>query len=158
MKRRTIWLAMLALAIPTLAAAQDICATTSGTVLQLNPSKLYANLPEQTVNELDGSPRVTDYQLAYFSQGANPATATPSVGPITMAKTAWTLVAGSVDCYQATMPAAVPVTATPLIGVLKARRAASATVGAAESNWSVVSNPFGSAPTALAAPGLKVAR
>lgn len=159
MKRMLILTAILALALPALAAAQtDPCTTTSSTVLQLNPTKLYANLPEQTVTELDGSPRVTDYQLAYFSQGANPATATPVVGPVTMAKTAWTLVTGTTDCHQATLPAGVPVTTAPLIGALKARRAATATITAAESSWSVVSNPFGSAPTALLAPGLKVAR
>lgn len=156
---RAAALIFAALLLPTLASAQtDPCTATSGTATVLNPTKLVANLPEQTTMEVDGvTPRVTDYQLAYFATGAAPATATPVAGPVVVAKSAWTLVTGTTDCYTAPLPIAAPTTAAA-VGALKARRAATASVPAGESNWSVISNPFGSAPTALAAPGLKVAR
>ena len=156
MTLRTPILTLGLLLLATGAAAQNPCTAPAGTIL--NPTKTYATLPEHTQLELDGSPRVTDYQIAYFAQGANPATATPVVGPITVAKTAWTLVAGTTNCYSGTLPAPVPTSTSPLLAAIKARRAASSTVPAAESVWSVVSNPFGIAPDVLQTPGLVMAR
>lgn len=157
-RSRTTILTLLLVLLPVLAAAQSNPCTTPVTQLVLNPSKTVANLPEHTTNELDGSPRVTDYQVAYFTLGADPATAKPILGPFTVAKTAWTLVAGTTDCYESAIPGTVPVGGTATVAAIKARRAATATVPAAESPWSSVSNPFGTAPTALVAPGLRVVR
>jgi hypothetical protein len=161
--KRSVWQCIGLVAVAVLltagsAAAQNPCVDVSATQVQVSPTKYYAQLPEQTVLEIDGSPRVTDYQVAYFATGANPLTATPVAGPVVMAKTAWTLVAGTTDCYTAAMPIPAPTGNVAVVGALKARRAGTATISAAESPWSVISNPFGSAPAVLATPGLKVAR
>jgi len=122
---------------------------TAPATLQINPGKINITSPEHTQLEIDGSPRVSDYQVAYFAEGANVNTATTLQGPITLAKTAFTLVSGTTDCYSATTPQ-VTVTGRRLIGAIKARRTGTAQIPAAESAWSTLSNPFGTAPVVLA--------
>ena len=134
------------------AHAQNPCTAAAPSTPVGNPRIVYAILPEHTVNEIDGGPRVTDYQVAYFAQGANPETATPVVGPVTLAKAAFVPVTGAQDCYRATVTPAVPATGV-VVASLKARRTARTGIDPGESPWSAVSNPFGVVPSALAAPG-----
>lgn len=146
--RRVMLCVGLLLVMASTVRAQDPCATTpTGTVV--NPSSLYATLPEQTVNEVDGLPRVTDYQVAYFAPGN---TTSPLVLPVTIPKTAFVAVAGFPTCYKTPLAPTMPSLVGPLVAGLKARRAARAGVDAGESPYAI-SNPFGTAPDALAAPG-----
>lgn len=156
LERLGLFVAALLLTATSALAQTNPCTAPAPSGVNLSPSKFYVTLPEQTTLELDGvTPRVTDYQVAHFAQGANPATATPVVGPIAVPKNAFALVAGTTDCYLMTpIQPPVPVGGSaPLVTAIKSRRAASATVAAAESAWSVISNPFGLAPSVLATPG-----
>lgn len=142
----------------TIAHAQTPCPTTPPTGMSLNPNIIEASLPEQNTVQNDGTPLITDYQIAYFAQGANVATATPLLGPFTVPKTAFTLITGTVDCYTTPVPAPLPQGTQIFVAAAKSRRAATATLPAIESPWGSVTNPFASAPTALVAPGLRRAR
>lgn len=147
------------------ARAQNPCtASVSGVVIQ--PGKLYAVLPEHTFIEADGvTPRVTDYQVTVFAPGVNPQTniGAALVAPVTVPKTAFTLVAGTTNCYLLTpLPFTVPASPSQVVAYVKSRRAAftfvsggvSTPIPAAESLWSSpASNPFGVVPSVLLAPG-----
>jgi|OpeIllAssembly_1097287.scaffolds.fasta_scaffold47359_1 hypothetical protein len=130
-----LWSLLVALFLilsPVFAHAQGCPAEPIGSVT-VNPTKIRAELPEQTALLLDGTPAVTGYTFGWFAEGASaPTTSTP------IAKTAFTLVAGTTLCYEAPLPA---LTGIPLgqkyIGVLKTLR------GTMESAWSAPSNPFG---------------
>lgn len=109
------------------------CPAEPPTSVTVNPTKVRAELPEQTAVLLDGTPAVTGYTFGWYAEGASAPTST-----VPLAKTAFTLVAGTTLCYDATLPIA---TGTPIgqkyLAVLKALR------GTTESAWSAPSNPFG---------------
>jgi hypothetical protein len=142
--------ALVLLPSPVLAQTSPCLQTLTG--VQVNPTTLYVELADFTVNEVDGQPRVNQAQFAMFAEGANPATATPVQGPSTLPRSAFTPVSGHAGCYQASLPGTVP-TAQRLVGALKTQRTARGTVTSAESPWSAVSSPFGAAPSVLTAPG-----
>lgn len=155
---------VIALLLPVAAAAQtNPCTTAAPTGTELNPTKVVATLPEHAINEADGGPRVSHYALAYFlppssSASELPATTTAAVAPVTIPKASWTLVSGTTDCYQATLPAPVIWTGGwPLVAGVKAVRTARPTLVGAESPYRV-SNPFATAPTVLSSPGLVLIR
>lgn len=151
---KTIGLSVLTLLLPIVVYAQNPCTVPGPTVVQFNPTKLLLTLPEHTTMEADGTtPRVNDYQVQYIPQGQDPNTAMPIAGPTAVPKTAFSLVTGTPDCYLAGIPIPVPAGTVALVASLKSRRTASGNIAAAESTWSVVSNPFAVAPSALAAPG-----
>lgn len=134
-------------------AQTNPCTVAPPTGVVMNPTGLLATLPEQTTLEADGLPRVTDYQLAYFD-ATNP-TGTPLLLPVTIQKTSFVLQTGSTNCYK--LAGALPTLTTPIAGALvaglKARRAARTGVDAAESAYTISVDSFGTAPSALAAPG-----
>lgn len=153
-----LFLTLILLALPSMAAAQTPTPCDAVNIppgVFFNPDKIFVKLTEHTTMEADGvTPRVTDYQIGYWAQGVNPGSgAAAVVGPTVMVKTAFTLAPGSVDCYTASLADPVPVGGPPLVAAMRARRAATATIPAALSNWSVVGNPFAVAPTVLIAPG-----
>lgn len=138
--------------LPRIAQAQDPCAA-SATQFVFAPTKLAMQPPaDHTATLGDGSPAITDYQVAYFLSGQNPNQA--GVNPVraaeTVTKTAFTPVAGTTPpCYEAAIPSTPP-TAPPgaqTVSAVRSHRAASATVSEAFGNWTV-SNPFGPDPTA----------
>jgi hypothetical protein len=133
--------------VATTAAQANPC--TAAPVTSLNPTTLFAQLPDQNVNEADGQPRVTDYQFAYFT---SPVATVPILPAVTVAKSAFTLVAGTQDCYRAALPATLPTVLGTAVGGLKTHRAARTGLPEAESAFTI-SNPFGTAPSVLAAPG-----
>lgn len=157
MKSTILALAALLLTTPALAQTNPCTTATTGTEMFSSTAtmNLYTELPEHTVNEADGLPRVTDYQLAYFlpTTGTTaPATATPVVPAVTVAKTALTPVAGAANCYTMQIQPVLWTGTWPLVAGLKARRAARTGVEGAESAYAL-SNPFATAPAALATPG-----
>jgi hypothetical protein len=103
------------------------------TAVTVNPTKVRAELSEQTALLLDGTPAVTGYTFGWYAEGASAPTSQVGV-----AKTAFALVAGTTFCYEAALPT---MTGTPIgqkyLAALKALR------GATESAWSAPSNPFG---------------
>lgn len=123
------------------------CTAPAGTTPVLNPTQLLASLPEFTINEADGQPRITDFLIGYFAAGAT----TPAV-TFPVAKSAFTLVAGTPDCYRAAIPGTIPTLQGLLTAGLKARRATRPTLEGGESAYAM-SNPFGLAPTAPSQPG-----
>lgn len=148
-------IAILALCVlvPVKAFAQA-CPTGGSTAMVFNPTKYQNTLPEHTTNEADGTtPRVNEYQMQYLAQGADPNTAKPVAGPVTVPKTAFTLVAGTTSCYTAALPLPVPTGNTALVAAIRARRTGTANIPAADSPWAVSGNPFAVAPSVLAAPG-----
>lgn len=131
-------------------AQTNPCTATPPTTVELNPTKIYAQIDEYTATEPDGSARITDFQIANFRTGEAPDTAaTPVQGPSTIPKSGFTLVAGTTNCYVANVIAPIPA-GVSLQGFLRARRAKTATLPEVFSPWSVASNPFGSAPATLA--------
>lgn len=149
MQRLVIVLTFVLWALPSGAFAQGCPAGTSTMVF--NPTKYSNTLPEHTTKEADGTTdRVSEYQMEYVAQGADPATAMPVAGPVTVPKTAFTLVAGTTTCYQANLPLPVPAGNTPLVAAIRARRTGTASIPAADSPWAVSGNPFAVAPSVLA--------
>lgn len=109
------------------------CPAEPPTAVTVNPTKVRAELPEQTAVLLDGTPAVTGYTFGWYAENATaPTTSVP------LAKTAFTLVSGTTFCYDATLPA---MSGTPIgqkyLAALKSLR------GTTESAWSAPSNPFG---------------
>ena len=137
----------------TPALAQNPCSVPM-TGIVLNPNKFYTQLTEFNTREADGSLRITDFQYAAFAENVDPnaSGAVPVQGPSTVPRSAFTLVASTTDCYLADMPQLVPTTQRLRLA-LKSRRAASATITAAESPWTASSGPFSFAPSVLASPG-----
>lgn len=165
--RRLSLLALVAVALvsPVRVHAQNPCAAPPP-ALSTNPTQVFVTLPEHAATIPGVTPaqqKVTNYLVAYFAEGANPATATPVAGPVTMPKATFTLVVGTTDCYRIPLPLPVPPPpGTRSIGAFRAHRDAF-TVGtdqfaAEDSPWSVVSNPFVQVSTALAAPGQPIFR
>lgn len=138
--------ALLLLLSAAPAAAQTAPCDQPATQTFVNPSKVYAVLPDQSATAPDGGPVVTDYQLGYFLPGVSPATGTPALPLVTVAKTAWTLVPGSSSCYllQLPLPPALPL-GTVYVSALRAHQADRATAAEVFGDWSTVSNPFGRA-------------
>ena len=123
---------VLLLAMVCAAHAQTGCPTSSGTAVVVNPTTVQAELPEHTVMLLDGSPAVTGYTLGWYAEGASAPTSTAPI-----AKSAWTLVAGTGMCYETPLPS---------LGVPLGQKyyaAANAVRGTVVSPWSAASNPFG---------------
>jgi hypothetical protein len=109
------------------------CPVEPPTAVAVNPTKVRAELPEQTAVLLDGTPAVTGYTFGWYAEGASaPTTSVP------MPKTSFTLLAGTTFCYDAPLPA---MSGVPLgqkyLAMLKTLR------GTTESAWSAPSNPFG---------------
>lgn len=151
-------LAVLACALP--ASAQDPCTSTPPTGVALNPSKVYATLVDQATTIPSTSPAVptvTNYVVGYFPQGQGP-TGTPTF-TTQVSKSAFTLVAGSTNCYVASgITLSFASQGTVYVGYLQAHRdaftdGAGGSQPAADSAWSTASNPFVSVPLALTAPG-----
>jgi hypothetical protein len=113
------------------------------------------NIADYMVTETDGSFRISDFHYAAWPEGSDVNAVAPVQGPSTMPRNAFTLVAGTVDCYTASLPALMPTTAR-LISAIKARRTGTATVPAAESPYAASQNSFSFAPSVLAAPGRPV--
>lgn len=153
--RRTMLACVAVLLMAAPLYAQNPCTAAAPTGVFFNPDKVFVQLSEYNTMEADGTtPRVTDYEIAWFAQGANPATATPAAGPVVIPKATFTLVAGTTDCYTMTpLNPPVPAGSTPLVGHIRARRAASGSIPAGQSVWSIASNSFAVAPTVLVAPG-----
>lgn len=150
-----VLLAVLVL-LPGVAAAQVNPCTATDQTLVINPTEVFALSTEHTVNEANGTPRITSYDFAIYPQGTNP-NATPAPTPlavVSLAKSAFTAVSGAANCYRAAFPLPLPGTAA-YVAAIKSKRAASAGIPAAESPWTV-SQPFSSVPTVLAAVGLRV--
>jgi hypothetical protein len=103
------------------------------TAVTVNPTKVRAELPEQTATLLDGTPAVTGYTFGWYAEGASAPTS-----QVALAKTAFVLVPQTTFCYEAPLPT---MTGIPLgqkyLAALKTLR------GTAESAWSTPSNPFG---------------
>lgn len=120
------------------------CPADPVTSVTVNPTKVRAELPEQTATLLDGTPAVTGYTFGWYAEGASAPTS-----QVAIAKTAFVLVPATTFCYEAPLPT---MTGIPLgqkyLAALKTLR------GTAESAWSAPSNPFGfegpaQAPTAV---------
>jgi hypothetical protein len=165
MTKRTLFTAALLLACAAPAFAQtDPCASPVPTGIALNPSKLYATLPEHAATLADTSPAqpvVTNYVAGYFPQGQGP-TGTPTFISV-VPKTAFTLVPGTTSCYVSNTPTTFAVQGTVYVAYLRAHRDAftdgAGSVHAEEdSDWSTASNPFASVRLALAAPGRPTVR
>lgn len=164
MTKRTTLLLLAALACAVPALAQDPC-TATPTGVALNPSKLYATLTDQATtipNTSPAVPTVTNYVVGYFPQGQGP-TGTPTF-TAQVPKSAFTLVAGSTNCYVASgITLTFMSQGTVYVGYLQAHRdaftdGAGGSVPAADSAWSAASNPFESVPLALTAPGRPIIR
>jgi hypothetical protein len=130
----------------SVAHAQNPCAAAIGTVTY-NPSAAYvqianftATLPGSTTFEFD------KVVVADFTPGADPTTATPLLSR-TLDRTAFTLVTGTTDCYQATL-ASQPSAAIRESHARKVRTTTAPETGP----WSPASNPFAWL-AALTAPG-----
>lgn len=138
--------ALMGFASAALAQTPVGCPAEPSTSVTVNPSKVRAELPEQTATLLDGSPAVTGYVFGWYAEGASAPTS-----QVPLAKTAFALVAGTTFCYEATLP---PMTGTPIgqkyLAAMKSQR------GAEESAWSVPSNPFGFEGPVTAPPWLRV--
>ena len=161
MTTRLLLTLLLVLACAAPALAQDPCASPTPTATELNPTKVYAILPDHTAVLLDTQiPTVSSYQLALFPKGQGP-TGIPTV-LLNFPKTAFTLVPGSASCYFATLPTIAQNTA--FVSYMRAHRDAvvdptgAQSLDAVDSDWSVVSNPFVLVPLALAAPGHPIIR
>jgi len=147
----TLWL-LLTVAAPAL--AQNPCTTPpTNAVLTGSVNHFFAELPEHTTTEPDGTPRVVAYQYAVWPAAADVNTAPPAQGPTTLPKAAFVLIAGAPNCYELTggLPGLIPVQAQMKAGVR-----VQAQPGAPEpfSAWSA-SNSFSLASTRVtpAAPG-----
>lgn len=154
---RQLCVLLLVTLLPAAAAAQNPC-TTALTTTVLNPTKAQLTLPEHTATipgVTPATPIVTNYTFAYWREGQDPNTTAPTQGPSTLPKTAFTLVGGTTNCYEVSLPAPVPSSGVSYVGAFRAHRDANATLGlaAVDSPWSGVSNPFVEVSTALAAPG-----
>ncbi len=136
---RTGLLATMLLALAATASAQtNPCTEPLPTTVKLNPTKLVAILPDQTVTLPDGTPSVTEYQIGYFTP-----TGTAPIQTVTVPKTAWTLVAGTADCYQASQQSVPVAMDTVIVSKLNARRVpGTGGLPVEESGWSEPSNPF----------------
>jgi hypothetical protein len=136
---RTGLLTTMLIALATAAWAQgNPCSDPLPAGVKVNPTKLIAQLPDQTVTLADGTPGVTEYQIGYFTP-----TGTAPVQTITIPKTAWTLVAGTPDCYQTTQQTFPVAMDTVFVSKLNARRVpGTGGLAAEESGWSTPSNPF----------------
>lgn len=132
------------------AAQSNPCAATPPTTVELNPTKVWAPITEYTTTEADGTARITDFQIAYFKSGETPdSAATPVQGPSTMPKTSFALVAGTPDCYVASLTLPIPAS-LPLQAFVRPHRAKTAALPEAFGPWSAASNPFAAAPSTLA--------
>lgn len=142
------------LCAPSMVQAQNPCSGIPQDQFVFNPNTLYWVTDDFQVLEADGSFRISGLRYAVFAVGANPATATPVQGPSSIPRGSITLVPGTTNCYRVSLPALIP-TSQSLVMSAKQYRDANAGSGlpAAESAWSGVSNPFGSAPTVLPAVG-----
>jgi hypothetical protein len=134
MKTVTFLMFVLLGLVATAAAQTPVgCPPDPITTVTVNPTKVRAELSEQTTLLLDGSPAVTGYTFGWYAQGA-----TAPTSQVAIAKTAFALVASTTFCYEAPLP---PMTGTPFgqkyVAALKTLR------GTEESAWSVPSNPFG---------------
>jgi hypothetical protein len=123
------------------AQAQNPCTDPPLAVL-LEPNRVAALLDEQTATFADGTPKVTAYRLAFFDQGADPNNTPPMAGPLVIPKSAFALVAGTPNCYSASVPIPVPLVPRVMVAALQAYRDASPTATAEASPYSPVSNPF----------------
>lgn len=140
----------LALGHPPVGAQSNPCTASPPTVVELNPTKVWAPIPEFPVAEADGTPRITDFQIAYFKSGEAPDTAaTPVQGPSTMPKTSWALVTGTPDCYVSNLTLPIPASVS-LQAFIRPHRAKTAALPEAFGPWSAASNPFAVAPSTLA--------
>jgi hypothetical protein len=131
------------LCLPTLARAQNPCTDPTDPTVVLDPTTLYATLPDHgTVDPATGQNVVTDYQAAYFVAQ----TGALAQGPSTIQPGSFALVAGTVDCYRVALPVPVPTVGEtqPLYGQLQARGPGGV------SAWSGASNLFGKTPTPTA--------
>lgn len=149
-----LWCALL---LPAVALAQNPCADIAPDQFRFNPTEILWTTDDFNVQEADGSWRISGLSYAVFSEGANPATATPVQGPSSIPRASISLV--TANCYRASLPALIPSTQR-LVAAARQYRDANPASGlpAALSAWSAVSNPFGSAPSALLAPGLSRVR
>ena len=138
----------LACALPALAQTPIGCPVEPPTSVTVNPTKVRAELPEQTAVLLDGTPAVTGYTFGWYAEGASAPTST-----VPLPKTAFVLLAGTTRCYDAPLPA---MSGTPIgqkyLAVLKTLR------GTDESAWSGPSNPFGFEGPVLPITWLRVRR
>jgi hypothetical protein len=126
--------------LPGLAAAQNPCTAALPPGVIISPtSEVVAALSTHTA-VVNGIPVVTGYVLGVFLPGVNPATGGQPVSQVNLAKTAFTLKAGTVDCYGARPVEllAIPINQDTFLA-LKAVRTTPDTV---ESAWSTLSNPF----------------
>jgi hypothetical protein len=135
-------------------AAQNPCTAPPPSGVLVNPTRVFVSMPEFTVQEVDGSQRVSRVQFAMFAPGADPNTTPPVQGPSTVPRSAFTPVTGAPNCYQADFPATIP-SATVLVASVKPERLATPPITAAESPWASLTgaDSFGSAPAALVASG-----
>lgn len=155
MLRRVVMVVVLVWLGAGVAFAQNPCTTVGQNQFYFNPTLLNWTTDDFNATEADGSFRVSGLRYAVFEEGANPATATPIQGPSSIPRASISLVPGTTNCYQVSLPALIPDTRR-LVASAKQYRDANPTTGlpAGESAWSPASNPFGSAPSVLAAPGL----
>jgi hypothetical protein len=141
---------ILVLLVSTPAWAQTTNPCTEPIGFQMLPDgegQVFVPLTEHTMLEPDGkTPRVGEYSYALFNEGTNPDNGTPIQGPTTVPKSAFALVAGTPDCYQADLPQTIPMDVR-LVAALKARGPNG------ESGWSPISNPFSSVPNVPKPPG-----
>lgn len=158
MKRTLLATCAMLLTAAAPALAQNPCTTPPTTAIIGATNNFWAELPDHTVVEPDGTPRVVAYQFAAwapsaFVGGSQPVGA-PSQGPTTIPKTAFVAVAGFANCYRLTggLPGLIP-QQTPLVTGLRAQ----AQTGAPEpfSLWGGPSNSFLAASVRVtpAAPG-----
>jgi hypothetical protein len=144
----TALLVLFAFVIP--AAAQNPCETISATQFMFNPTSMLFTSTDWDAKEADGSDRFSGVMYAAFPQGTTPGNTGMVQGPSTIPRASVTLVAGTTNCYRASLPGLVPV-GQPLVVSGKWFRNANPVSGlpAAEGGWADASNPFGSAPAAL---------
>ena len=152
---RPVLISLMLLAAASAAQAQTNPCTQplpAGVILS-SASEVVAALPEHTA-VVAGQPVVTEYSFGIFLPGVDPAAGGQPVTQVVIAKTSWVLKTGTPNCYGAKPSEllAIPVNADRR-GAVKARRGTGTPCTAptcVESNWSVLTNPFG----LLAAPAV----
>src|SRR4030095_11591097 len=138
MKKTLLLLSMLL--IPGIAQAQNPCTQPLPPTVIVSPtSEVVAALTNQNT-VVAGIPVVTQYRLGIFLPGVDPAKGGQPVSNTVIAKTAFTLKAGTTDCYGAkpTEILAILINADRFLA-LKAERT---TPDMVETPWSTISNPF----------------
>lgn len=150
---RFLFSLVFVLVCATSALAQNPCSATVPPLV-LNAGAMNFTMPEFNVQEADGSFRFSDFTFSAYAENVDPNApgATPVQGPSTIPRNAFTLVAGTTDCYRANLPALIPTTQKLRAG-LRGHRVQTATMTEAFGPWGVSVNSFSFAPSVLAAPG-----